>query len=183
MLVALGAWIFAGEGLSLRAWIAISIISAGIMAIAVIRRNPLKSDRRTLAYTLANGVIIAAYSIVDGIGVRLSGDPLGYMAWLFFLEFPVVLVIVALRRSFVPAFIRSGMLLALAGGMLSVAAYGIVLFANTLAPLGAVSAVRESSVIIAALIGTFLLGETPRLPRLASAALVATGIIMLATVR
>jgi drug/metabolite transporter (DMT)-like permease len=183
MLVALGAWIFAGEGLSLQAWIAISITSAGIMAIAVIRRNPLKSDRKTLAYTIANGVIIAAYSIVDGIGVRLSGDPLGYMAWLFFLEFPVVLVIVSLRRNFVPAFVRSGMPLALAGGMLSVAAYGIVLFANTLAPLGAVSAVRESSVIIAALIGTFLLGETPRVPRLASAALVATGIIMLATVR
>jgi drug/metabolite transporter (DMT)-like permease len=183
LLVASGAWIFAGEALSLLAWIAIFITSAGIMAIAVIRRNPLKSDPRTLAYTIANGVIIAAYSIVDGIGVRLSGDPLGYMAWLFFLEFPVVIVIVALRRGALPAFARSGMSLALAGGLLSVVAYGIVLYANTLAPLGAVSAVRESSVIIAALIGTLLLGETPRLPRLGSAALVATGIVILAIVR
>ena len=183
LLVASGAWIFAGEALSLLAWIAIFITSAGIMAIAVIRRNPLKSDPRTLAYTIANGVIIAAYSIVDGIGVRLSGDPLGYMAWLFFLEFPVVIVIVALRRNALPAFARSGMSLALAGGLLSVVAYGIVLYANTLAPLGAVSAVRESSVIIAALIGTLLLGETPRLPRLGSAALVATGIVILAMVR
>jgi len=183
LLVALGALLFAGEVLSVKAWIAIIITSSGIMAIAFMRRNPLKADRKTLAYTLANGVIIAAYSIVDGIGVRLSGDPLGYMAWLFFSELPVAVVIFAVRRHTLPAFAGPGMSLAVAGGVLSVAAYGIVLYANTLAPLGAVSAVRESSVIIAALLGTFLLGETPRRHRLASAAVVATGIIMLASVR
>ncbi len=190
MLVALGALVFAGEGLSLTAWIAISITSAGIMSIAFLRKNPLAAGGRTLAYTFANGLIIAAYSVVDGIGVRLAGDPLGYIAWLFFLEFPVVLVIAA-RRYGRPggielaraAFARAGMALALLGGFLSTFSYAIVLYANTLAPLGAVSAVRESSVIIAALIGTLLLGEQPRWPRLVSAAFVGTGIIMLATVR
>jgi uncharacterized membrane protein len=183
LLVALGALAFAGEALSVQAWIAIAITSAGIMAIAVLHRNPLKAGGRTLAYTAANGLVIAAYSTVDGIGVRLAGAPLGYMAWLFFLEFPVVLVIFANRRDAVSAFAGRAMLLPLAGGLLSVGAYGIVLYANTLAPLGAVSAVRESSVIIAALIGTLLLGETPRLPRLGSAALVCVGIVMLATTR
>ncbi len=183
LLVALGALVFAGEVLSARAWIAIAITSAGIMAIAFLHRNPLKAGGRTLAYTAANGLVIAAYSTVDGIGVRLSGAPLGYMAWLFFLEFPVVLVILANRRDAVSVFAGTAMLLPLVGGLLSVAAYGIVLYANTLAPLGAVSAVRESSVIIAALIGTLLLGETPRLPRLGSAALVCVGIVMLATLR
>ncbi len=183
LLVALGALVFAGEVLSTRAWIAIAITSTGIMAIAFLHRNPLKAGGRTLAYTAANGLVIAAYSTVDGIGVRLSGAPFGYMAWLFFLEFPVVLVIFANRRDAVSALTGRAMLLPLAGGLLSVAAYGIVLYANTLAPLGAVSAVRESSVIIAALIGTLLLGETPRLPRLGSAVLVCVGIVMLATTR
>lgn len=183
LLVALGALVFAGEVLSARAWAAIAITSTGIMAIAFLHRNPLKAGGRTLAFTVANGLVIAAYSTVDGIGVRISGEPLGYMAWLFFLEFPVVLVIFARRRDAVSAFAGRAALMPLAGGLFSVAAYGIVLYANTLAPLGAVSAVRESSVIIAALIGTLLLGETPRMPRLGSAVLVCAGIIMLATVR
>ena len=191
MLVALGALVFAGEELSLAAWTAIAVTSVGIMSIAFLRRNPLAAGGRTLAWTFANGLVIAAYSVVDGIGVRLAGDPFGYIAWLFALEFPVVLVI-AWRRgqqsefrwaTFARAGLNRRLGLSLLGGFFSTVSYAIVLFANTLAPLGAVSAVRESSVIIAALIGTLLLGEQPRWPRLVSAGLVGTGIIMLAGVR
>ena len=187
LLVALGAFFFAGEHLGAGGWIAIGMTSVGIMSIAFLRTGSIRADRMSLAFAFVNGLVIAAYSTVDGIGVRLSLNPLGYIGWLSFLEFPIVMVIAvrwreARARGDTPDLALSGLLISLLGGVFSIIAYGIVLYANTLAPLGAVSAVRESSVIIAALIGIILLGEQPRLPRLVSATLVGAGIVLLATV-
>ena len=126
------------------------------------------------------GLTIASYSVADGLGVRFSQSPTGYMGWLFLFEAPVVLAVLGpriVRRHHIDLKVFG---IGLIGGALSVAAYGIALYAKTIAPIGAVSAVRESSVIIAALIGLFIFGERPWLGRILSAAVVAAGVVALA---
>lgn len=178
-LVAVGAYVTIGETLSLPALGGLAAISIGIMLLAF-GRKAARADPRALAFALGTGVIIASYSITDGIGVRLSQAPFGYIGWLFFLEFPVALSVLYRRRrggdSVDAASLRRG----LAAGVLSVFAYGAVIYANSLAHLAAVSAVRESSVIFASLIGLFVFGERPWPKRLISAIVVAAGVIALA---
>ena len=183
LLVALGAWVFAGEALSTAAWMAILVTSIGISAIALSRRGGMWDHPPTLFFTLATGLIIASYSVVDGMGVRLAGNPFAYMGWLFVWEFPVTLFVMLRRRRTLTRIPTEGLVKGLSGGLLSVAAYSMVIYAATLAPLAAISAVRESSVIIAALIGTLLLGERHWPQRVGAAALVAIGIGFLATMK
>ncbi|MEQ8815593.1 MAG: EamA family transporter [Thalassobaculum sp.] len=183
LLVALGAWAFAGETLSAAGWGAVLLASLGISAIAFSRRGGMWDHPPTLFYTVATGLIIAAYSVVDGMGVRLSGAPFAYMGWLFVWEFPVFVTVLLRRRRTLRAIPVSGVVKGLGGGLLSVTAYSLVIYAATLAPLAAISAVRESSVIIAALIGTLLLGESHWRQRCGAAAVVAVGIAFLATMK
>ena len=183
LLVALGAWAFAGEAMSAAGWGAVLLASLGISAIAFSRRGGMWDHPPTLFYTVATGLIIAAYSVVDGMGVRLSGAPLAYMGWLFVWEFPVFVTVLLRRRRSLRAIPMSGVVKGLGGGLLSVTAYSLVIYAATLAPLAAISAVRESSVIIAALIGTLLLGESHWRQRCGAAAVVAVGIALLATMK
>jgi drug/metabolite transporter (DMT)-like permease len=178
-LVALGAFVIIGETLSPMGWAGLAAVCLGIGLLAI-QRGATRADPRAVAVAVVLGLTIAAYSVADGIGVRLSESPTGYMGWLFLFEAPVVLAVLAKRvRNITPVDLRMfgiGMI----GGVLSVAAYGIVLYAKTIAPIGAVSAVRESSVIIAAFIGLLLFGERPWLSRLVSAGIVAAGVIALA---
>ncbi|MEQ9334214.1 EamA family transporter [Thalassobaculum sp.] len=183
LLVALGAWAFAGETLSAAGWVAVLLASLGISAIAFSRRGGMWDHPPTLFYTVATGLIIAAYSVVDGMGVRLAGAPLAYMGWLFVWEFPVFVTVLLRRRRTLRAIPMSGVVKGLGGGLLSVTAYSLVIYAATLAPLAAISAVRESSVIIAALIGTLLLGESHWRQRCGAAVVVAVGIAFLATMK
>lgn len=183
LLVALGAWAFAGEAMSAAGWGAVLLASLGISAIAFSRRGGMWDHPPTLFYTIATGLIIAAYSVVDGMGVRLAGAPLAYMGWLFVWEFPVFVTVLLRRRRALNAIPLNGVVKGLGGGLLSVTAYSLVIYAATLAPLAAISAVRESSVIIAALIGTLLLGESHWRQRCGAAAVVAVGIAFLATMK
>lgn len=179
-LVAIGAYLSIGEELSQQALVGLVAISFGIMLLSL-NRKAARSDPRALAFALGTGAIIASYSVVDGIGVRLSDNPFGYIGWLSLLEFPVALVVasgkVRLRKRPDLRSLRLG----LAGGVFSVFAYGAVIYANSLAHIAAVSAVRESSVIIASLIGVLVFGERPWQRRLLSAAIVAAGVITLAS--
>lgn len=178
MLVALGAVVFADEMLLPQGWAAVTLVSLGIAALAFGRLG--RAAPGAVAAALATGTMIAAYSVVDGVGARQSDSPLGYAGWLFVMEFPVVLFIV-LRRQGIP--LRNQMrtlLFGFLGGLCATAAYGLVIYAKTLAPLAAVSAVRESSVIVAALIGVWLFGERPWALRLVCALIVAAGVTLLA---
>jgi drug/metabolite transporter (DMT)-like permease len=103
------------------------------------------------------------------------------MGWLFLLESPVVVAILLTRRRNGGGVDGGVFRLGLLGGLFAVTAYGIVLYANTLAPMAAVSAVRESSVVIAALIGIVAFGERPWRGRLVAAAVVAAGVALLAS--
>lgn len=180
LLVALGALAFAGETLSPAGWSGVGAVSAGIAILALRRNGIATADRSAVLAALATGTMIAGYSVVDGIGIRLAGAPSGYIAWLFAFELPVAAGVLVLRgrRGALP---RRALAIGLAGGLLSTAAYALALYAKTIAPLAAVSAVRESSVIIAALIGIVLFRERPVGRRLVAAAVVAAGVILLAT--
>jgi len=179
-LVAIGTFLIIGENLTGQEWGGLVAISAGI-GILAIQRGAAHADRRAVGVAALLGLTIAGYSIADGIGIRLSGSPLGYMGWLFLLEAPVMISILwRRRRKAIPIDWRV-FGLGLIGGLFSVTAYGVVLYAKTIAPIGAVSAVRESSVVIAALIGLVFFGERPWPGRLAAALVVAAGVLTLAT--
>ncbi|MCO5063839.1 MAG: EamA family transporter [Rhizobiaceae bacterium] len=178
-LVALGTFLLIGESLSPLALAGLAAISAGIGVLAL-QRGAAHADRRALVAAGLLGLTIAAYSVADGIGVRWSNDPTGYMGWLFLLESPVVIAVLARRKRNGIKFDARTYCIGLVGGIVSVTAYGVVLYAKTIAPIGAVSAVRESSVIIAALIGVVLFGERPWRGRIVSAIIVAAGVVLLA---
>lgn len=180
VLIALGAWAWIGETLPPQTWAGVLTVSAGIMVLSsgVLRRTVPANG---VLAALATGAVIAFYSLVDGIGVRLSGNALAYVGALFVAELCVPLFVFPSRmerlRRLSPRVIAAGF----AGGVISGTAYGLVLYAKTLAPLGVVSALRETSVIFAALIGVWWFKEGPRPIRLIAAFVVGCGIVLIGT--
>lgn len=175
VLIALGALGLAGEALPALAWIGIGIVSVGILSLASFRA----ASRHATGFAVATSLTIAAYSVADGIGIRVSGSPLGYVAWLFVAEiFVAAFVLIGWRKRVRATPLRS-IALGFLGGVISGGAYALVLYAKTLAPLGVVSALRETSVIFAALIGILVFGERPAGRRLVAAGVVAAGIVVL----
>ena len=179
VLVALGAQAFAGETLPILAWLGLLSVSFGIIVLSLpsggIRPNPV-----AVAAAAATGLFIASYTVMDGIGVRLAGSPFGYIGWLFVLEFPVIVVAALRQRGKPPARRWSAIRLGLLGGIFAALAYGLAIYVKAFTPLGAVSAVRESSVIFAAVIGAVYFGERPWRRRVFAAAAVTAGIVALA---
>ncbi len=178
-LVALGAFLLIGEALTVGGLVGLATVCAGIGLLAL-QKGPAHANRKAIGMAFMLGLTIAAYSVSDGIGVRWSGSPTGYMGWLFLLEAPVALAVIGPRFAIRRALEWKTFGLGLVGGGLSVLAYGLVLYVKTIAPIASVSAVRESSVIIAALIGVVFLGERPWIGRVVSAIVVATGVVVLA---
>jgi drug/metabolite transporter (DMT)-like permease len=178
LLVTLGAALVAGEHLAPHSLLGVVLVSSGIVAIAFGQGRP---DARSSLAALATGGFIAAYMVVDGMGVRRSGAAIGYAAWQAILEgAPMLLVYAAIRRRW-PAVRLDGDLGKMAiGAAISVTAYGVVIWAMSLSAMGQVSALRETSILFAALIGVVFLKErvTPR--RLAGAAMIAGGAVALA---
>jgi drug/metabolite transporter (DMT)-like permease len=156
----------------------IVLICAGVVSIAFVRRN--RHPPAAAAWAFGNAGIIAVYTLIDGGGARASGNAIAYVTWLIFLEGLPFLAWIAWRRgrpaiTYVSRGWRRGML----GGACSLAAYGIVLFAMTRAPVAAVAALRETSVLFAALIGAVWLREGLGPMRLAGAASVVLGVAAL----
>ena len=178
-IVALSAWIIADEVLPFAAWVGIILVSSGISMLVFSRRSGL-ANGKAVAAALVTGLTIASYTVVDGLGVRVSQSPLGYIGWLFFLEWISSFYIFHIRKEALLAASWRTYWTGLVGGLVSSLAYGLAIYAKSLASLGTVSAIRESSVIIAALIGVIWFGERPWVIRVVSACIVATGVIVLA---
>ena len=156
----------------------IVLICAGIVSIAFVRRD--RHPPAAAGWAIANAAIIAMYTLIDGSGARASGNPIGYVVWLIFIEGLPFVAWIAWRGGrpaveYVARGWRRGML----GGACSLAAYGIVLFAMTRAPVAAVAALRETSVLFAALIGAIWLKEGLGPMRLVGAASVVAGVAAL----
>jgi drug/metabolite transporter (DMT)-like permease len=180
LLVAGAALIFAGEILPPVAFIGVLLACAGIVSLSFDGGPPWRSDWRPLLFAFGTATFIASYTIVDGIGVRAAGSVAGYIAWLFALDaVPIVVVAWILRRRELRWTVRAEWKKGLVGGMLALAAYGLVIWAMSLAAMAAVSALRETSVIFAALIGTILLKERFGRLRVSAAVMVAAGMVFM----
>ena len=179
-LVGFWAMLFAGEMLPPQAWAGIAVIAFGIQLSSW---KALRSGvgRAAFGFAIGTGICISVYSVVDGMGVRLSGNTLSYWAWGAFLHIFIAGFVAFRRRRTLTVLPRKTWVLGIAGGLVSMTAYGLVLYAKNFAPLGAVSALRETSVIFAALIGFVFLGEGYWMRRLGSAALMAAGVALIGT--
>ncbi len=178
LIVALLGIAFLGELPTLPMGVGILLISAGIVSIAFVHHR--KHPPAAAYWAFANAAIIAAYTLVDARGARASGSAAGYVSWLIFLEgLPFLLWVLRRRGRAAVQYVRSSATRGLIGGACSLAAYGIVLWAMTQAPVAAVAALRETSVLFAALMGSLWLKEKFGLPRLAGAVSVVLGIAAL----
>lgn len=155
----------------------VAVASAGLGGVALWGMRGRRPDWPALTAALGTGLTIAAYTVVDGVGVRRSGSSLGYIAWLLMLQGGAVpLVALYARRGRLLAELRPVAVRGLVGGALSITAYGLVLWAQTRADLAPVAALRETSIIAGAVIGSVVFKERFGRPRIMAAAVVVTGI-------
>jgi drug/metabolite transporter (DMT)-like permease len=177
LVVTILAAIFIREHLALPQIAGVLVVSAGLATLVLAGRRP---GRAAFAAAVGTGLTIAAYTTVDGVGVRLSGSPVGYIGWLMILECLCVPMFAVLRRRDVLLKQPKRILLAgLAAGALSVLAYGLVLWAQTRGALAPIAALRETSVIFGAIIGTLIFREPFGRTRIVATVLVAAGIVLL----
>ncbi len=178
-LVALLAWLAVGESPSWTGLAAVGLISLGILAIAFGRRSAGQGGHHLLLAALC-GTCIAAYTICDGLGIRAAQGTLEYIVWFFFIDgLPFGLGVLWLRRRSLRAALPPVLLPAIGGGALSFLAYGLVIWAMRSTPMAYVSGLRETSVILATIIGTRLMGEPFGRERMTAACIVAGGIGLL----
>lgn len=159
-------------------------ISAGILSLAADKPVDRAHKWEAIAFGLLTGLTIMSYTLFDGEGIRHAGETreqqLGYIVWLFVLDSPLLAIYAFWTRGAeVTAFLKLNWKLGLCGAALSLAAYGIAIIAMRFGEFAHVSALRETSVIFAALMSAYLLKERFRKRRYVSVTLVALGAVLL----
>jgi drug/metabolite transporter (DMT)-like permease len=158
MLAALAAWGLIDEALPLAAWLGIAMICLGVGALA--RPSGAAGEGAVVRLALANAVVIAAYTLNDAVGARLSGAPLAYTLWLFPLT--AVPTLLWLHRRSAPRWpTRQEAVRGLGGAGCAIGSYAIALWAMTRAPVAPVAALRESAILFGVLLARLVLGERP----------------------
>jgi drug/metabolite transporter (DMT)-like permease len=181
LLSAIASVALLGEVLSLNEWIAVALIGGGIVSLAIHGIGTITHNPKGVAYAFVTAGFIATYTIIDASGARASNSVNSYAVWLFFLHgIPMVSITLILRgRRFWTA-ARAHWRPSIFGGIISFLAYWIVLWALTFTNVAPVAALRETSVIFAAVIAALFLKEQFGWQRIAAASIVATGVILLA---
>jgi drug/metabolite transporter (DMT)-like permease len=181
LMTAAASTLLVGEHLGALAWCGIIALAVGVLLLSLRGgRDLAKLDRRAVGFALFTAVTICAYTVVDGVGARLAGNPIAYVLWGF----------VGICTCLVPyAFYRNGRKLVvdaarfwprgLAGGALQTVSYGVALWAMTLAPIAIVAALRETSVLFGAVIAVVVLREPLRAVRIAAAVLIVGGLVLI----
>lgn len=170
----------AGETLGTGEVFGVLVICLGIISITFAYGLPGRRNLPAVLFALGTGMFIASYTLVDGMGVRVSGSPADYIAWLLFLvEIPFVVAALLMRRAKALAFLRTQWKPGVAGGAMTLLAYALVVWALSRGAMAPVAALRETGVIFAAIIGTLFLGEPFGRRRVAASVIIATGIALL----
>ncbi|HVZ15001.1 MAG TPA: EamA family transporter [Bauldia sp.] len=177
LIVALVTAFGLGDRLTPSAWVGIALVSAGVIGTALGARG--SGNGRGAAFALGNAVVIAAYTISDGLGARASGAPVAYTMWLTILTaLPLIAWVIAFRPDFA-AYARRYAGLGFVGGVATLTSYGLALWAMTLAPVAVIAALRETSILFGTAIAALVLRERVTPGRLAAIALIAAGAVAL----
>ena len=170
-----------GEKLSVKAWCGVILICFGVLTLALeaVRRSS-RIDASIIPLSLLTAAFIAFYTLLDGIGVRLSGAPVSYILWIFFL-IGLVKVVFELfnhktRQLFLTHFQRCWFI-GLVGGFLSLGSYGLALWTMTKLPVALVAALRESAIVFAVILSYFVLREHVSLSRFVASIIIVLGVI------
>ena len=179
LLVSFAGVALANEHLTIWSYFGVVVVALGIISLSWSSRARVTTPS-AIWWALGTGVAIACYTVIDGYGVRASGNTLQYGATLFFCQSLMWLVAVSIRRgrSWIPA--PKTLTLGALGGFISMVAYTIVLWGQTRTTLGVVSALRETGVLWAAMLGVFFFKEGRASTVILPAGLVAAGIVLLA---
>ncbi len=170
-----------GESLDLLTWIGILGLAFGVLLISFRGGQDIaRFERRAVGFALVTAVTITGYSFVDGIGARISGNAVAYTLWLFALDGVMMLMVALYWRgtAFVPhlkRYWKSGVF----GGGLSMASYGIAIWAMTVAPIALVAALRETSVLFGSIIAVIFLKEKLRANRVVAAVMIVGGMMLI----
>lgn len=184
LIVAVVSVVIVGETLNRQATLSVFLVGLGIMSLTLTRGASGFREPKAILYALGTGVFIAGYTVVDGLGARLSDSAHSYIFWLnIFDGIPITILAFCLRRDQILVQVRTSWKLGVLAGIVSLLAYWVVIWAMTLAPLALVSAVRETSMVFAVLFGVFFLKERLNLARLASTTITLLGAVMLKTSR
>ncbi len=178
LLVALSASVTLGETLSPMAWIGVVAVCLGVLTLGLTQHA--FDSPRAVQFALVNAVIIASYTVVDALGVRATGSAMPYVATLFLLDgWPFALIVFARRKWAVGPYIQRRWRVALVGAAASIGSYAVALWAMTQAPVATVAALRETSVLFAALLGVWFLKEVFTLRRAVGTGVIVCGVMAL----
>jgi len=156
MLVAVSAFATVGERLSPMAWAGVIGVCCGVLVLGLTRHA--LDNRRATMFALVNAVVIAVYTVIDALGARASGNAVQYVVALFVLDgWPFAMIVLARRGHTAWPYAQSRWPVAAGGALASLGSYGIALWAMTRAPVASVAALRETSVLFAALLGSWFL--------------------------
>jgi len=175
MVVALASAAVFGEVLPLWPTLGVVLVCSGIVAFA-----SGHADRRATLFALGNALVIAAYTLIDAKGARLSNNPLAYTLWFFALTAVAIYASAGLRRGReVPRYLVRYWPRMAIGAFLTTASYAIALYAMTLAPVALVAVLRETSVLFAAVFGAIFFKEKFTRRRLVATGAVLCGLVAL----
>jgi drug/metabolite transporter (DMT)-like permease len=180
LLTLAATWAFMHEEVNWVGGIGVAVLVIGIWIISLAGQRALRLDGLTLFFAIGTSVFVAAYTIVDGMGGRISGEPSSYAGMVF--VFDAVFLSIAAPALRGPGILRevapywkTGIL----GALLSVGAYWIAIWAMTEAPIASVAALRETSILVVMLLSMRYLRETVSMSRLAGAALIVAGAVLI----
>ncbi|PRY37315.1 EamA family transporter [Umezawaea tangerina] len=171
-----------GHPLPAHQWAGVLTLSLGLVVLTLAHGVPGRGHLPALAAAFGTGLMIAAYTVVDGSGVRHADSVLGYIGWEFLLQaLPLPLYALLRHRRALPPRLRAAGGRAVVGGALSAVAYGLVVWAQNREPanLPAIAALRETSIVLGAVIGAVVFHERFGRVRLAAGGLVVAGIVLL----
>lgn len=184
LMVALFSVVVLGVSLTGAEILAIAVIGAGILSLALVRHSDQQHNRSAAALALGTGLFIAAYSLVDGLGARLSGSAIAFYSWLTLGNAVLMIVyLAATAPATLRAVPRAGLSVVVLGGSASFVAYALVIWAFTQAPIALVTALRETSIIFALMIGVVVLKEPLSVKKLMSTLTTLLGVILLRFVK
>lgn len=181
LLTALAAYLWMGENPGALGWLGIAVLASGIVMLSLRGQGSVMPlEFRAVSFALLTAVAISFYTVVDGIGARVSGSAASYIAWLFLLDGVMMLVlgVICFGHARLWSHFRSDWKKLMLGGTMALLSYGTAIWAMTLAPIAMVAAVRETSVLFAAALGIVVLRETIIPARILAAGIVLTGLVL-----